>query len=111
MAEALGIAASVVTLTALAAKVNSAFHEFRAVQELPARLFALDNEVTDFQVVLRHVSTVLTEREPPPDDVLAKVSAKLKRAENLLMDIDESIRHVDQNCVRGKKFISRAAVW
>ena len=65
-------------------------------------------EVTDFQVVLRNVSTVLTEREPPPD---AKVSAKLKRAENLLMDIDESIRHVDQNCVRGKKFISRAAVW
>ena len=111
MAEALGIAASVITLATLAADVCSAFSKFRAVQELPGSLYALNNAVTDFQVVLRYISEVLAERKHLLDDGLAKLSGTLERAEIVLVGIMGSIGRVSKHCVQGKMFIIRAATW
>lgn len=111
MAEALGIAASVISLAALAAKVSSAISKIRAVQALPARLYALNNEVTDIQVVLRYTSKVLAERKYLPDDGLAKLPAMLECAEIALVRTLESVDRVSKHCVRGKMFMMRAASW
>lgn len=111
MAEALGIAASVVSLAALAAKVSSAISKIRDVQALPARLYAMNNEVTDIQVVLRYTSKVLTERKHSPDDGLAKLPAMLERAEVALVRTMESVDRISKHCVHGKMFMVRAASW
>ena len=111
MAEAIGIAASVVTLASLAIKLSSTFSQLRVVQELPGRLYALNNEVTDFQVVLRFISRVLAERTTLPDDGLAQFPKLLERAETVLVNIGDSIERVSKHCVQRKTFMKRAAAW
>lgn len=81
------------------------------MQALPARLYALNNEVTDIQVVLRYTSKVLAERKYLPDDGLAKLPAMLERAEIALVRTLESVDRVSKHCVRGKMFMMRAASW
>ena len=111
MAEALGVAASVVALATLAAQVSSGLSKLRTVHELPGRLYALNNELADFQAVLCHLNQVLEERKQLLDDGPSTLSDLLENAQHELLALRDSIGCVNKHCVDGKKFMTRATIW
>ena len=111
MAEALGVAASVIAIATLAEQVSSALSTIRTVRQLPGRIYALNNEITDFQVVLHYLSNVLEERRQLPDDTLASLPHILKHAQVVLVALAASVDRVNKHCVRGRMFLTRATIW
>jgi len=63
----LSITASVITVASLAASTGRAFSDLRALcKTLPGRLHALSNEVTDIELILYQVASVLEKRASDP---------------------------------------------
>ncbi len=107
------IAASAITVAALAASTCQAFAELRAVCKiLPGRLHALSNEVTDINVVLVHVDTVFKERARSVDNQPQQtITHLLVRAEDRLDQLNQIVRTLITTCDRAKLAILQAHAW
>lgn len=80
----LSITASVITVASLAASTGRAFSDLRALSKtLPGRLHALSNEVTDIELILYQVASVLEKRASDPvlQDQQADIPQLLKQAQ------------------------------
>ena len=65
--DPLSITASVIGIVAAAASTGRAFEELRRLcKTLPGRLHALSNEVSDIELVLHQVATVVEKRTGDP---------------------------------------------
>jgi len=47
----------------LAAQIASTICKLRAIYQLPGKLHAISNEVSDLEVVLRHIATTVIDRQ------------------------------------------------
>lgn len=108
--DPISLTASVMTVATIAAKIGSVFAELRKhYKELPGRLHALNNEVSDIEVVLYQVAAVLKDRSSlAPSDQTA-IPQLLKQAETNLFELKEIIERLATNCDR--KIILRARTW
>lgn len=111
--DPLSIAASAITVAALATTTCQAFAELRALcKTLPGRLHALSNEVTDINVVLIHVATVFKERASAVDDEQQHtISHLLERADNKLELLCQTIQDLVAACDRAKLTVLQAHAW
>lgn len=111
--DPLSIAASAITVAALATSTCQAFTELRALcKALPGRLHALSNEVTDINVVLLHVATVFKERGRSVDyQQQQTITHLLVRAEDKLDQLNQIVRTLITTCDRAKFAILQAHVW
>lgn len=87
--DPLSLAASVITVAALAGSIGSAISRLRTLSKgLPGRLHALSNEVADLEVVLTQVAALMTERAPLPNlSQVGPIPHLLSQARSKLEDI------------------------
>ncbi|KAI1373935.1 ankyrin repeat-containing protein-like protein [Hypoxylon crocopeplum] len=112
MADPLSFAASIIAVATLAANITAALSKLRAVNDLPGRLHAINNEVADLEVVLRQVGSVATKRHALPEGVgQVALSDILHRAEAKLRELDAIVQRLIQSCVGTAKFVVRAKAW
>ncbi|KAJ5715265.1 ankyrin repeat containing protein [Penicillium malachiteum] len=110
--DPLSFTASLLAVATLAASVTTALSNLRHVGELPGRLHAINNEVTDLEVILRQIGSKFTETHSSPlrgnPNSLLDV---LRRAESKLRELDAIVARLMRSCVRNGKFLVRAKVW
>ena len=91
--DPLSIAASAVTVAALAASTGRTFSELRSFcRSLPDRLHALNNEVADTEIVLAQLATVFSKRTSLIEeaeqqvtlDLLSQASVALSQLQDIL---------------------------
>lgn len=112
--DPLSIAASIVALVAAAASTAHAFEELRSLcKTLPGRLHALSNEVSDIELVLRQVASVVESRAGDPAleeqgehirHLLDQAGSKLRE----LKTIVDTFTHVAKTT---KTLFSQAYAW
>ncbi|KAL9022524.1 MAG: hypothetical protein Q9185_000234 [Variospora sp. 1 TL-2023] len=113
--DPLYIAASAITVAALAEATCRAFVELRELcKTLPGRLHAISNEVTDIKVVLIQVAKVFKERASPIDahqQSNTVVPRLLVRAEAKLEQLHLTLRSLIATCDRAKFTVLQAYAW
>ncbi len=111
--DPLSITATVVALAQAAAAIAKAISRLRAFGEVPARVYALKNEVTDLEVVLRQVGFALEDQPPVEADIdPGWLKPILSRTQIHLANLAEALERVARAVEGGKiKVISRTAIW
>jgi len=96
----------------LAGNITMTISKLRALFKLPGRLHTINNEVADFEVVLRQVGLIITERNVltanAEQDALLGV---LHRANDTLQQLKAILERLVKNCVGSGKFVARAKAW
>jgi len=113
MADPLSIAASAIAVATLAAQVTTTLSKLRTLYELPGRLQALHNEVTDLEVVLRQIGLIVKERDLPyKKSRHGALQNTLQRGNTKLVELNAVIQRLEKSCVGGgKRYLFRAKAW
>lgn len=111
--DPLSIAASAVTVAALAASTCRTFSELRSFcRSLPDRLHTLNNEVADTQIVLDQLATVFSKRtsliEEAEQQVVLELLSQASAALNQLQDILKGFTGLRD---RSKSVLIQANAW
>lgn len=111
--DPLSIAASAITVAALAASTCRAFADLRSLcKSLPGRLHALNNEVADIEVVLVQVATVFNDRAHSiPENQQQAIPRLLKQANAKLIELQSTIEQLNKLCDRTKIVVLQAHAW
>lgn len=111
--DPLSIAASAVTVAALAAHTCQAFADLRSLcKSLPGRLHALNNEVTDIELILNQVATVFNERASSISDTqLQAIPRLLDQASIKLSELQNRLEQLTKLCERTKIVVFQAHAW
>lgn len=112
MADPISIAASVFTLAAVAGQLSKAISRLRHFGEVPGRVYALKNDVSDLEVVLRQVGHALEQHSLAPDNDQEPLQQILARTKSHLADLGKALERVANACTGSKvKIISKSAIW
>lgn len=112
MADPLSIATNVIAVAMYVANVSSVISNMRMLGELPGRLHALKNEVTDLELVLRQVGPVLSSRHATTGIDGLTLQEVIGRANSKLVDLSRLLGRITDVCVKAKaKMVNRAVVW
>ncbi|KAF2105246.1 ankyrin repeat-containing domain protein [Lophiotrema nucula] len=111
--DPLSVTASAITVATVAANTCLAFAQLRSfIKNLPGRVHALNNEVSDFQIVCFQLVNVLEEKQShdataAPDDLLENIQLLLEKAETKLEELQTVIRSL----ARHKHIVTAAAAF
>lgn len=111
--DPLSIAASAITVAALAASTCRAFAHLRSLcKSWPGRLHALDNEVADIELVLVQVATVFNQRTNSiPEKQQQAIPRLLEQANVKLSELQSTIKELATLCDRAKIAVLQAHAW
>lgn len=110
--DPLSIAANVIAVASLAAKVCASLSELRSLcKRLPGRLHAVNNEVADLQLVLSQVALLLEERATLPESNYSAIPHLLRQARIKLGEITSIIHDLTATCLRSKVALLGARAW
>jgi hypothetical protein len=110
--DPISIAASALTVAALAAKTCSALADLRSIsQSLPGRLHALNNEVADLELVLFQLASLIKERACLPETKPSTIPYLLNQASNRLTELKNIVRRHAVNYQRTKISLTGATAW
>lgn len=103
---------SVLALASEAAQINKAISRLRHFVEVPGRVNALKNEVSDLEGVLRQVGHVLEQKSLSPDNEHGSLEQILAQAKGHLADLAKALERVAIACAGGKvMIISKSTIW
>ena len=112
MADPLSIATSVIALATAAAQISKAVSRLRHFGEVPGRVYALKNEISDLEIVLRQVGHALGQNSLVPDNGQRSLEQILARTKDHLADLGKALDRIANVCAGGKvKIISKSAIW
>jgi DNA repair ATPase RecN len=112
MADPVSIAVNVIAIATAASQISKAISHLRKLGQVPGRVYALRNEVTDLEVVLRQVGNALQQNTLTPENQHGSLQEVLSRAKDNLAEISKTLERIANACDRSKaKVISRTAVW
>jgi hypothetical protein len=114
--DPLSIISGVIAVATTAAQVSSTLSDLRRLcKQLPGRLHALNNEVSDIEVVLYQVAKVVEERScsliPTTETDRDTIPQILKKAETKLTELKEIIDRISSATTRGSVTLFRAGLW
>ena len=111
--DPLSIIASTIALATAAAKISTAISRLRHFGELPGKIYALKNEISDLEVVLRQISQALEQRLLAPDGTHGSLETVLSRTKGHLTDLAEALGRIADACTQSNKIkaISKSTVW
>ncbi|KAF8850789.1 hypothetical protein BDZ45DRAFT_184563 [Acephala macrosclerotiorum] len=114
--DPLSLTASVIAVATLAAQTARALADLRTLcKELPGRVHALSNEVSDIEVVLFQVAKVTEERSRSPTTTAetdrTTIPQLLKQAEAKLNELKSIIHSLSASSSRKAATIFRARLW
>lgn len=109
--DPLSVAASVVAVATFAKQVSDAFQALRQCSaELPGRVHALNNDVTDLEIVLHQVASVSHEQKcfsPSDDDAILN---SVEQAREKLAEIKSIIDRLVE-ATQGSNMFIKANLW
>ena len=112
MADPLSVVASIIGVATAAAQIGKAISRLRHLGELPGRVYALKNEISDLEVVLRQVAHALERGFVATDDQQTSLNRLLAHAKNRLADLTKALERLSNVCDKGKiKVISKSTIW
>jgi hypothetical protein len=112
MADPLSIAASILAIATAAGQITKAVSHLRRLGGVPGRIYALRNEVTDLEVILRHVGQALQQGSLTIVNQHGSLQDVQKRAKTALTDLSITLKRVEDACERSKaRVIKRTTVW
>ena len=80
--------------------------------EVPGRVYALKNDISDLEVVLRQVGHALEQHSLAPDKDQGQLQRILSRTKSHLADLGEALERVANACTGSKvKIISKSTIW
>ncbi len=104
--------ASVLAIATAAAQICKAISRLRAFGEVPARVYALRNEVTELEVLLRQIAGLLHQNGLTSDADQESLERILMQTKDHLGSLAEALKRVGHGLDEGKaKFIRRSAIW
>ena len=111
--DPLSIAASAITVAALAASTCRTFSELRSFcRSLPDRLHALNNEVADTEIVLAQLATVFSKRTSLIDEAEHQVTLELlSQASVALSQLQDILKGFTGLRDRSKFVLIQASAW
>ena len=111
--DPLSIAASAITVAALAASTCRTFSELRFLcRSLPGRLHALNNEVADTEVVLDQLATLSSKRTSLIEEAEQQVTMELlSQARVALSQLQDILKAFTGLCARSKFVLIQARAW
>lgn len=112
MSDPVSALASIIAIATAAAQIGKAISRLRSFGEIPGRIYALRNEVTDLEVVLRQVGHALEQDELTYDSQQESLRHILEQGRNHLAELAKALERVANSCAGGRvKIISRSSVW
>ena len=97
MADPLSITASIIAILGAAEGVTKAIGSIKHIQNAPAKLLALLNEVADLTVVLRSGQTFVRDQNTQslniPQDQLQQISTIVDRAKDEILRLEKLIEY------------------
>jgi len=114
--DPLSIISGVIAVATTAAEVSSTLSDLRRLcKQLPGRLHALNNEVSDIEVVLYQVAKVVEKRScsliPTTKTDRDTIPQILKKAKTKLTELKEIIDRISSATTRGSVALFRAGLW
>lgn len=110
--DPLSITASVVALATAAAQISTAISRLRHFGEVPGKIYALKNEVSDLEVVLRQIGQALEQKSLVADKAHGSLEQVLARTKGHLAGLTRALERVANACTGSKtKAISKSTVW
>ncbi|TGO80422.1 hypothetical protein BELL_0007g00120 [Botrytis elliptica] len=114
--DPLSVTASVIAVAALAGQIGSALSELRALcKQLPGRLHALSNEISDIEVVLYQVGRVVEERSKSSVQIsrtdTISIPKILQRAELKLKELKTIIDRLTALTTKNGAIIFQIRLW
>ena len=111
--DPLSIAASAITVAALATSTCRTFSELRSFcSSLPDRLHALNNEVADTEIVLAQLAAVFNKRTSLIEEAEYRVTLELlSQASVALSQLQDILKESTALCDRSKFVLIQARAW
>jgi hypothetical protein len=114
--DPISVTASVIAVATLAAQIAAALSDLRTLcKQLPGRVHALSNEVSDIEVVLIQVAKVIEERSCSPTATAETghmtIPQLLRKAEEKLKELKAIIDNLAASSKRNNALIFRAGLW
>ncbi|KAL8821216.1 MAG: hypothetical protein Q9191_007356 [Dirinaria sp. TL-2023a] len=112
--DPLSVAASVIAVASLAAKTASVFNDLRlSCKTLPGRLHALSNEVSDLELVLRQVASLVERRADHPilRDQQWHIPQLMKQAQTKLGELRTIVQKLCKICQETKIPLLNVHAW
>lgn len=111
MTDPPSVTASVVAIVAAAAHISKAISRLRHFGEVPGRVYALKNEISDLEGVLRQVERAVKQKSLDPDNEQGSLEKVLARTKGHFADLAKALERVANACGGGKvKIISKSAI-
>ena len=111
--DPLSIAASAITVAALAASTCHTFSELRSLcRSLPGHLHALNNEVADTEIVLAQLVTVSSKRTSLVEEAEQQVTfTLLGQASVALSQLQDILKRLTELCDCSRSVLIQARAW
>ncbi|KAF3920185.1 Ankyrin-1 [Arthrobotrys entomopaga] len=111
--EPIGLVASLLTLAHVANKIGKAISRLRKFGEVPQQVYALKNEVSDLEVVLRQVGQALQSNALPANGNQAALESIVGRIKSHLTALGEALDRAGKAAGSGNvyKVLGRAPIW
>ena len=112
MADPLSLAASIIAIATAAAQISRAISSLRHLGELPQRVYALKNEVSDLEAVLLQISHALEQQTLTANNEHGSLAHILIRTKAHLTDLGKALDRVANACKGSRiKIIAKSAIW
>lgn len=112
MADPLSLVASIIAVATVAAQISQAISNLRGLGKVPDQLYALKNEVTDLEIVLRQIGDSIEQRDVIQGTDSGSLREVLQRAKEKLAELAKVLGSIADACIGGKtKIVNRAVVW
>jgi hypothetical protein len=110
--DPLSITASVLALAEGAAQVSKLISRLRHFGELPGKIYALKNDVSDLEIVLGHVHYALEDKSLLSDNAGRSLEQMLDRTQGRLTDLTKALQRIADSCTGSKmKAIGKSTIW
>lgn len=110
--DPLSITAAVNAIATAAAQISKAISRLRAFGDVPTQVYAIKNEVSDLEVVLRQVGHAIEQGTLAQNTDRKSLQQTLDRAKTDLADLARALQRVADACDGSKlKAISKTLVW
>src|SRR2546421_11355751 len=100
--DPLSIIGSVLAIATAAAQISTAISQLRHFGEVPGKIYALKNEVSDLEVVLRQIGQALEQKSLVPDNANGSLEQVLARTKGHLADLAKALERVANACTGSK---------
>ena len=110
--DPLSVVGTVLALAEAAGQISKAISRLRHFGEVPGKIYALKNEISDLEVVLRQISHAVEHKTLAPGSAEQSLESLLERTKQRLGDLAKALERIANACAGSRiKVISKSTIW